>query len=85
MRTFIGLPFTWLPNRVRPDRSGACSLVPTLPMKMRSLATPDYLGSEPKTFDNRSAQKTALCYHILKSHILVGGIADQNGIAPESA
>jgi len=57
----------------------------SLPMKTRSLATPDYLGSEPKTFDNRSAQKTALCYHILKSHILVGGIVDQNGIAPESA
>ena len=30
MRTFIGLPFTWLPNRVRPARSGACSLVPTI-------------------------------------------------------
>jgi hypothetical protein len=30
MRTFIGLPFTWLPNRVRPTRSGACSLVPTI-------------------------------------------------------
>jgi len=29
MRTFIGLSFTWLPNRVRPAQSGACSLVPT--------------------------------------------------------
>jgi hypothetical protein len=29
MRTFIGLLFTWLPNRVRPAQSGACSLVPT--------------------------------------------------------
>jgi hypothetical protein len=37
MRTFIGLPFTWLPNRVRPDQvivpfvptfaGGSCRLV----------------------------------------------------------
>jgi hypothetical protein len=27
MRTFIGLPFTWLPNRVRPDQV----LVPFVP------------------------------------------------------